>query len=82
MTCCQCQFFQAIETPEHLPIRNRYGECRLEPPQVATPDLNGQPRSRAIFPIVRVSDWCGEYRTRHTAPDAPRSIETAAGEVV
>lgn len=61
MTCDDCQYFQSIETPENLPIKQRVGECRIQPPRIAsTVSANGD-RSRAVFPLVRDSDWCGAF---------------------
>lgn len=61
MTCDDCQYFQSIETPENLPIKQRVGECRIQPPRITSSAPAHSDRSRAVFPLVRDSDWCGAF---------------------
>lgn len=61
--CCRnCHFFQR-EVPASatlLPINIEYGECRRGRPSANFTEYRAFER---VFPIVRVSDWCGEWQS-------------------
>lgn len=58
--CLSCRFFEARYTED-----NTIGFCRRFPPQ-------GYGRMIAdwAFPMVRRSDWCGEWRSPEDTPAA------------
>jgi hypothetical protein len=59
--CQQCRFF--------LKLSIEYGSCRRYPPQVIAKHEKDfeKPAIRYQsfdFPVVRISDWCGEFQKK------------------
>jgi hypothetical protein len=60
--CRICKHSQAVKTtPAHELI-----ECRFHPPVYERPDRFGM--NRGSFPMVEVTDWCGNWKVRDPRP--------------
>jgi len=58
--CANCRFFAEYMEEEVSPESEATGECRRFPPVMP----KGQ--RRAVHPIVRAANWCGEHRPPFT----------------
>lgn len=58
-SCAQCFYFDAYPS-------GKAGVCRVLPPQPG----RGSALS-AAWPVVTVSDWCGQHTARIAVPVAP-----------
>jgi hypothetical protein len=69
--CKNCKFFsQDRVTADSAGLVA--GECRLKSPQnhvvvlrPADHERGAQVESRALFPVVALDDWCGEFKLRY-----------------
>lgn len=53
-SCEMCKFFEPNEPSD--------GECRRHAPAVVTQDINDKiSRRLAVWPVVEIVDWCGEF---------------------
>lgn len=61
MNCSECNFFQPVAGLTCVPLNQRFGECRRHPPKNVGTPLHRKDQTRAMFPVVREDDWCGEF---------------------
>jgi hypothetical protein len=77
MLCSECKFYQPLETWQrpHLPVNERFGECRRNPPVTSCKPEDRDHQYQALFPTVRTNDWCGDF-----APRMPRAGQRCEDE--
>jgi len=58
--CFTCKHFI-----QQLPDKNTgQGSCRRYPPSLLVLETPQGPQPATIFPAVKISEWCGEYRVK------------------
>ena len=67
--CEHCQFFEIIMVKGPTPGDRLIGHCHRFPPTTGKPTLlkaEAKQPNLSNFPLVRASDWCGEFRQTTT----------------
>jgi hypothetical protein len=61
MICKKCMFFKTKQG------KGKMGECRRFPPKDHVKDGSGF-FDKAVWPDVKPTQWCGEFRPAHPGP--------------